>query len=506
MGRVKSNVVTLQVSEESALETAGTVWYDVPRTDLGEFGARTTSQSSRPAGANRRPQGSAIVDLDSGVSFSDEFRLGTFRRFLPGLLFVTPTAPGSTDVAVFSPSAVADGGANEDSFTVADDGDLPDNTLIYARGFAEPQNNGLFVTTGTSTTTAIKVATATLAAEGTAPGNATVEVAGVQGATGDLEINSSGNLISTSLNFTTLDLTEGQYIWIGGVAAATRFANDISDGGVLPPNRGLARIDAIAANVLTLSHKSSTFTTDDGSGKTIQVFFGEFLRDVDTTHASFLERSYQFEAMFPNLGGSAATRYQYAKGNFANTIQLGMPGQGLVTAAYSFIGTDTPIPTDTRATGASTGRQLTQRRVFSTAIHYMRLRLTDVDEAGLTTDFITWNVGLSNNVAPEKVQAQLGARYMNHGEFDVTLDATVNFSNEDVASRVRDNEIVELDWCLRNEDGAFHMQLPSARLSGGNLAFPTNQSVTMQCLATAEEDEDLGFAVGVSLFPYLPAS
>mgnify|MGYP002147314755 CR=1 FL=1 len=72
---------------------------------------------------------------------------------------------------------------------------------------------------------------------------------GIQGATADLEIDASGNLISTVLDFTTLPLSVGQRIWIGGDSAGTKFAT--------AADRGEARITVIAAHKLTLDDKVS---------------------------------------------------------------------------------------------------------------------------------------------------------------------------------------------------------------------------------------------------------
>jgi hypothetical protein len=499
MSRVISNATSLLVTPETALETPGTIWDIVPRTDIGRWGAELRSESSTPISRNRRRQSSVIVDLDSGVEFSDALRLSTLRRFLPGFMFATPTIIGDQGASYFKTTAAVDGAGSEDSFTVAAEGDIANGFLIYARGFATAANNGLFVTTGTSTGTAIKVATGTLVAE-TAPNNATVEIAGIQGATGDYEIDSSGDLICTAGDFTTTGIEVGQHIWIGGDTAGTSFAEAV--------NRGLARADVVAAKKITLSHKTSTFTTDDGASKTIQVFFGEFLRDVDQDHADFLEQSYQFEVGYPNLGAGGAAMYEYAKGNYCNALNVGMGLTGIVSAGYGFIGTDTPIPVvaGSRLSGASTPLEQTQRQVFSTAINFMRLRMIDIDESGLTTDFKNVSIVLNNNIVPEKVLATLGARYMNYGEFGFDIDSTLIFSEPDVATRMRENTLIGFDFVLRNDDGGMHVQTPSARLGSGMRGFPVNESVTMQTTIMAEEDATLGYSVAVSLFPYLPAS
>src|SRR5204863_5233062 len=130
-----------------------------------------------------------------------------------------------------------------------------------------------------------EIKTAGLVVEAAPPANAIVEVAGVQGASGDIQIDGNGDLIASAINLTTLGLSVGQWIKIGGTAASTAFANQ-------PTYNGRARITAIAAGKLSLERRSWTVgAADNGSGKTIQVFFTRWFRNVSIDHADYLEPS-----------------------------------------------------------------------------------------------------------------------------------------------------------------------------------------------------------------------
>ena len=66
---------------------------------------------------------------------------------------------------------------------------------------------------------------------------------------------------------------------------------------------------------------------------------------------------------------------------------------------------------------------------FNTTADIARLRITDVDELrnhNRLQESLTLN--LSNNVSPEKVVGQLGAKYVNFGNFEVGLEAQLIFS------------------------------------------------------------------------------
>lgn len=329
--------------------------------------------------------------------------------------------------------------------------------------------------------------------------NATLELAGYRGVASDLRIDSSGNLTSEvgGIDFTTLGLMAGQTIWIGGVDTANSFATT--------NDRGFARIVTVAAHKLTLDKKSATFATDTGTGKLIHIYFGQFVRNVAVDDADYLERTYQFEAAFPGLGSADETRYQYAPGNECDQITFNMPLTNKAEITVGFIGVDTEPYTSTRKTNAANAREPVGTSAFNTATDFVRLRVTEVDEEGLTTDFKSIKVTLNNNANPEKVLGRLGARYINVGIFQVDIAATILFTSSDVPDAIRANDTVTMEWALRNDDGGIFVDIPSLTLGDGKQDFPVNQSVTMNLSGIAFKDVTLGTSLGVSLFPYLPA-
>lgn len=403
-----------------------------------------------------------------------------------GSYAVTPAGTG-----VASKAAAGGYGTSDSSNTI-----LTAGRLVYAQGFSVLANNGLKVVAANGSGRVIKVASLTAETPGN---NALVEECGVRGGSGDIQVNSSGNLISSSLDFTTLGLTVGQVIWVGGDATANHaFAQ--------AANRGYARITAIAANLLTLDKKATTFVTDNGSGKTIDLYYGRFLRNVSVDDADYLERSFQFELAYPNLDNPSGDKYEYALGNYANQMTMELPLSNKAVMTFSFIGTDTEPPTSSRATNASTPIEVLKATAFNTSSDIARLRITEVDETGLTTDFKTLKLTLNNNVSPEKVLSVLGARFMNTGNFFVDIEADILFTNSEVVDAIRNNTTVTMDFSIRNENGAIFVDIPSMTLGGGAKDFPVNETVLLKTTAQAFKDDTLDTSLGISLFPYVPAS
>lgn len=490
MTRTLTNNAALSVARESSLGVASTSWLLLEPNTIPQIGAKLTKMVRNPVSKNRQRRKGAVVGLESMVDVESDLTMEHVMEFGEGFMFAT-----ATSVDAFIPTAVTATG-----YTVASGGALAANTLIYARGFTNAANNGLKVVGAASTGTEIK--TSGLVAEAAIPAaqNVSVEVCGIQGASGDITMTSGGDLASTVLNFTTLELTVGQYIWVGGATGgALSFAT--------AADRGLARITAIAANLLSLDRTTNTFAVDAGTSKTIQIFWGPFIRNVSVDHASFLTRSYTFEAWYEDvLYSGPGDEYEYARGNYCDELTFELPLENKATMKMGFVGQDTDPPTTTRLTGASAARAPVRTAAFNTTADIARLVVAKTDETGIGTDFKACKLTIKNNVGGEKVLGTLGSKYMTFGNFDVDLDATVLFDDSRLPLAMQENTTVGMWFGLRNDDGGMVCDIPSMTIDGGGKDFPENEAVTIALNGKAHQDATLGYSLGISLFPYMPAA
>lgn len=498
MSVVLTNKMTLQMAAEDTLGVlpGSPVWRPMEWNTIGQFGATVTNVARDPVSVSRQRRKGGTTDLDSAVDFETDFVFSHFIDLIEAFTFATANQASTTALGVFTPTAVVDGGGAEDEYTVAASGDLDAGILIYARGFTNSDNNGLKLVVATSSATAIKVVTASLVAEPAPPTNAEVAVAGVEGATGDIQIDANGDLIATALDLSALGLTVGQAIYVGGVAAGNQFA--------VAANTGYARITAIAAGKLTLDRTSATFTVDNGATKDIRIFFGRFVRNVSVDDTDFLERSYHIEAKFDSLATGSADAYQYAKGNLCNEITINLPLTDKATINYGFIGTDTDVPTTSRETNAATPIQPNRTAMLNTTADTARLRMIDVDETGLSTYFKSFSLTLLNNVTPEKVIGTLGATFMNFGNIEANIEATLLFTDDALTARVRNNTTVSIDFALENGDGGVFVDIPSLTLGDGSLDPRVNESVDISLTGMSFADETLDTSISFSFFPFIP--
>lgn len=494
MGRVLTNQISLQVAEELTIGVlpGSPVWNLLEPNGINTMGADISTVERSPISKNRQRQKGTITDLDSAIEYESDFTLSQFEIFIEGFMFSqfigALTFPGVT--------AVDTGGSA--GFVVPAAGDLLVRSLVYARAFNLEANNGLHEVAASSTTVLIRVDG--LEEEVTVPVKSMVEVAGYRGDTGDFEIDANGDMISTTLDFTTLDIQVGQMMWVGGEEALNTFA--------VAANRGFCRVITVATNKLTLDKTSLPFTIDNGSAKEIDIYFGQFVRNVAVDHATdFVEKYFQFEAAYPNLESPGpGDEYEYSKGNLCNTMGFELPLTNKAGATFGFIGTDTPAPTGSRATNAATPLDPVKTSAMNTTSDIARLRILQVDETGLTTDFKSASITINNNVSPEKVLAQLGAKYMNAGNFEVDIESQLIFTNGAVVAAIRANTTLTMDFALRNDDGAIVVDMPSLTIGGGGKDFPVNESVLLNTTCQAFQDDVLGYSLSVSLFPFAPAS
>jgi hypothetical protein len=503
MGRVLTNNISLLYGLQSAIDVDPTEWRELEPNGISSYGAEITTVARDPISKSRSRRKGTTVDLDSGAEIDQDLTLDTLEDFAEGFLF----ASGYNMDLIFEGSDAGASGYTVAALTAAQGAKLQYTSggpisLLYARGYVNAANNGLQVLSADAASTDTTLQVSGLTTE-TAPANARVEVAGIRPEVGDLSLTvsagvgtltSGNNGAANNIDFTTLGLQVGQFIHIGGLTGANQFS----------AGAGYGRIITIAAGTITLDKLSTTLATDTGAGETVDLLYGQFVRNVDVDDASYLEQYYQLEAAFPNLGAGGVTEYYYSINNLCNQLAFSLPLTDKATVTAGFIGTDTEVPTTSRKTGASSAVEPIRTGAFNTSADIGRLRIIDTDETGLTTDFKSMTLTIDNQVSPEKVLGNLGARYMNVGNLQVTLETQIVFTNADVIDRIRENTTVAFDFLLTNDDGGFIAELPSLTLGGGDLELPINESVLLNIEGETFNDPVYGYSMGISTFPVLP--
>lgn len=524
MARVLTNNVSLQYTVESSIGVlpGSPQWKLLEPNNISAYGASITTVARRPIAQERGRKKGTVTNLESAVEFDADLTMDSFEDFAEGFVFAEfannefNLRDGSGTIP---PPAVASG----TTFTIdAATAQLAAKvqwvtsaqaTLVYARGYTNAANNGLHVLTAdlAGSGTSITVGGSSLVDE-TPPTSARLEVCGVRCAIADLALTVSGStatLVSAGdiSDWSSLGLFVGQYIHIGSATTAGAVQNGMGTGTDI---YGYARITSISGATINLDKLGSALATDASNSTVTDVMFGQFLRNVAVSSvaadAEYLERSYQFEAVYPDLGGVGTDEYEYAIGNFANELALNLPLTEKATATWGFIGTNADDITASRKTGASTGVSPVRTTAINTSSNIVSLT-TDVVSLASDVCFKSLTLTIRNNVSPENCLGTLGASFVNAGLFEVNLEGQMLFTNKEITNAVKNNTTVTFAAIVANDDGGIAVDLPSLTFGGGDREYPVDQSVLVNITGETFNDP-VGtipnVSLGISLFPTVP--
>jgi hypothetical protein len=196
--------------------------------------------------------------------------------------------------------------------------------LVRFSGNTAPANN-LIATCTTGSATVPAFSGATFTADPAPAANSRMKVIGFQGAAADIAATTAG-LSSTVLDFTTLGLQVGQTLKIGnGAVAGEKFATAALNVYVT--------VVSVAAHLLTLGNKPAGWVADPGTGKTITVYYGDFIKNgilVSTTRVcGTLEEGYL---------GQATPAYRVGRGMTVDTLTFDFKHKGRVECVANFVG------------------------------------------------------------------------------------------------------------------------------------------------------------------------
>lgn len=362
--------------------------------------------------------------------------------------------------------------------------------LTATAAFTTAANNKI-ARVASSGATSIVYPAATFSAEAAQiPVGANVRVVGFQGAAGDLvAVIAGGNAItSTALDFTTLGLTVGQWVYVDPTVGANSFATV----GV----SGWCRISAITATRLSFGRAPSTWAADAGAAKTVRVFISEFISNASTVRSATIERQY--------LDHSPVS-YEYLRGQTVDKFGVAADAQKIATITVDYVGSDSTVVT-TRASGA-TDVIASTNFVLNTASNVDAIAF-DGTAVGTPNYLMKADFSINNNLRRQTAVGVSGIVGTGNGEFDVTLSLDFYFGDKTVLDKVVNNTLTSFNLALGRNDGnkeAYMFDFPSIKLATGSPGVSgKNADVMISATAQAIMDATLLYTVSISRMWYLP--
>lgn len=329
----------------------------------------------------------------------------------------------------------------------------------------------------------------------------------VTGAAGDLEIvGGTGfpTMTSTVLDFTTLGLVPGEWVYIGGDGAGQKFTE--------VENNGFKRIRAIAAHVLTFDKSLAPMVDEDGTGLTVMIYMGKVLKN-ESDPALIKRRTYQLERTLGSTDGLDPPQSEYLVGASCNEFAMNLATADKVTVDLSFVGMD--FEQRTQAEGLKTGTRpaLASGAFFNTSSDFKRIKLSAVSstEESPMPMFAFLQEGtltINNGITPNKAIGVMGAFDTSAADFVVSGTLTAYFSDIAAVKAVRNSTRMTLDAIMVKNGAGMVFDMPLIKLGDGRPNVVKDEPITLplslDAATGAAIDSNLDYTLMWVFFETLP--
>ena len=497
---VNSNVTGVAVAEETTPKVlpGSPVWYDRAVNSYSDFGGEITTVAADPINASRQNQRGTVTDLDASGGYNIDMN-NDLTRDMQGFFFADAHEKVDTDplngTAIAITSVATSGVFNAASgLTVFTAG-----MLVLTSGFTNNANNGLGLVSASASGSV--TTDQTTVAEASPPSDARVQQVGFEFGSGDLAMTVSGGevtLNSTAGDWLNLDLQVGEWLFIGGDDAGDRYNAGYGYGRVKSKDNDDVVLDNVAWT-------GGTLATDAGSGKTIRVFVGTFIRN-EKNPSNIVTRTYQVER---TLGeDDDGVQSEYLTGAVKNELTLNVPLTDKHTADFSYVALDNEQRTG--ATGVKSGShvEMAKQKPYNTSSSVFRLRMAILDASTLSPTALFAYVSdatftINNNASATKAVGALGGIDITVGNFVAGGAVTAYFTTVESVQAIRNNSDVGFDAILAQANKGLVYDIPLLGVGGGRINVEKDNPITVP-LENFGAENDKGYTMSYTAFAYLP--
>lgn len=497
--KIDSNLTGLRFAEEASLKVlpGSPVWYPLEPNTYSNFGGKISTVARNPINPTRQRKKGVTTDLDASGGFNQDLTFNNTTRLMQGFFFADveeKLTNNPTNGTQHQITAVAASGKTYTAAAGLAGGIAGD--LYLATGFAVAANNGLKHTTAASSGTVITV-TDTIANE-TPAATAKIKRVGHKLGSATSAIVMNGDLVQlteSTTDLTTLGVGVGEWIFVGGDDASSAFLNNV----------GFARISRITAGLFEFDKVSWAPVAEAGTGLTIEVFFGDILRN-QSDPSLIKRRTYQVERSLGNDDDGVMS--EYLVGAVANELKINVAQADKVTVDLSFVAVDNEQRDGVTGLKAGTRPNLVASDAYNTSSDFYRIKLASVGTDASVTPLFAFATDLSidikNNVTPNKAVGVLGAFDTSAGTFEVDGSITAYFADIAGVQAVRNNADITLDFVLLKAQTGLLFDIPLLALGNGELDVKQDQAITLPLDTTAAQSS-FGWTLLFQSFEYLPA-
>jgi hypothetical protein len=495
--KIDSSVTGLRIAEESAdigVLPGSPVWLAQEPNSYGDFGVEISTVARNPISDDRQAKKGMVVDLEASGGFVSDLTHVNIQEPLQGFFFADLRRQtefgGAGEITSVTTSYNAASGL---TFAI--------NDLIFASNFTNSPNNGFKLVTAASGTA---VTAAGLVAE-TPGATAKLVLVGKQYAAGVVDVDASGTLPALTAASGLPVLPAGTWVYVGGDATITHFANAV--------NNGFKRVLTSTATRMEFDKSLTTMVTESSTTETIQIFLPRALKN--EVGSLIKRRTYQLEQTLgaPDNALPSQIQSQYLIGCVANTIAMTIGVADKVTCDLGYMGLNGE--TRTGAVGVKSGSRpnLVEQDAFNTSSDFSLMRVSPVPTSGATATalfgFMTdVKLNVNNNAEACKAIGTLGGFEVTVGKFQVDGELTAYFTDVAAIEAVKANASVTLDMAMVKDNRGIVVDVPLITLGNARLQIEQDQPIKIPCSFNAASGAQVNAALDHTLwmgfFDYLP--
>lgn len=500
MAEIDSNSTGLNIAEQIDFNNLGgaPVWYALEPNSYSNFGSKINTVARSPIETGRQNKKGGITGIDVSAAFNVDLTKNNLTRLMQGFFYADAIQLAST-VALNAAKIVITGATASTKRYAAAAGltIFSAGQLVLASGFSNASNNGL--KTVAAVAAGYVETTEALVDEASPPAAAALEAVGWQFASGDINfglVSGEARLTSTTTNFTTLGLTLGAPIFIGGDAANTAFAN----------NFGFARIKSISANVLAFDDVTFSPSVESGAGKTIRVFYGDIIKNQKDANLQ-KRRYYNLERTLGN--GATSTQAQYLENALANEIAVKFSEADKINCDLSFVATEETFRSGEIGDQLKAGTRIAApgEDLYNTSSDLYRVKLQVKSSNSYAPELFAYakeaSISIKNGVSKRSAIGNVNAIGLNLANFTVSGSVTAYFSSVAALQSIRNNADAQFNIIGAAKNAGFVFDIPLLGLGGGELSVQKDDSVTVPLENNAAENAN-GYTAMYTYFKYLP--
>lgn len=501
--KIDSNVSGLRIAQEASLGVlpATPTWVQYEPNSYSDFGGNLTLLARNPITQGRQNKKGVITDLDASGGFNTDLTQNNLQNLLQGFFFANLRRKGEEAVT----------GVSASTYTVADSTGFVVNGLVKGSGFTNSENNSFGVASAVTGTTVV-ISGGGLASEASPPAGASITRVGHQFGSGAANIDAAGPFpklvrASGTLDYTTLELIPGEWVFIGGDGAGTEFTNAV--------NNGFKRVRAVTTTEITFDKSSTTMVTETGAGLTVQMFYGRVLKN--EVGNLITRKTYQVERTLgaPEETLPAEIQGEYLVGAVPSEFTLNVSQADKINCDVSFVATDNEQVLGSVGLKSGNRPVLIDAAAFNTSSDFSRIKMNVVSSgtanpAALFAFVTEMTLTINNNLQPNKAIGVLGAFDVTAGRFTVNGNITAYFADIAAVQAVRDNADITLDFAIVKENAGVVVDVPLIGLGDGRANIEQDQPITLplsiEAASAAKIDQNMDYTAMMVFFDYLPTA